>query len=938
MNFIQKILCLGLLVFCITNFSFSQKYDLNKECPSDSKTIKGVLPNGMTYFIRHNKEPKERASFYIIQNVGALLEKDNQNGLAHFLEHMAFNGTKHFPGKGIINTLEKHGVSFGGNINAYTSYDETVYNISDVPTTIPNLLDTCLLVLNDWSNELLLTKEELDSERGVITEEWRTRRTPGFRIRNQINSALYKGSMWAIRDVIGDLNIIKNFKPKEIRDFYHDWYRTDLQAIAIVGDFDAKEMEQKVIKLFSKIPAVKNPKKKPEFLIPDNKKMIFKVATDKEVQQSNLTLYFKHKDNSNNTLKYSRENYLISFYNSMLSSRISELLQKGIPQFISGSSGYGGLVKGYNCYTVSATAKPNMEKEALEAIYTEVMRVKKYGFLQSELDRAKMNMQASLDSYIKRSKKVSNDAYCKTYKGCFINKTTNATPQFYYDFGKYCIENIQLNEINKLADKWLTQNNRVLIISGPSENINHLSENEALEVIKKVEEKNIAPYVDKLSSKGLINNEIKGGKIILEQKIKEIDAIEWTLSNGVRVAYKFADFDKDNVYLSARSEGGSSMYENDDLISAFSVSQFIKAYGVGNYNAVELGKLLTGKNVSVLPYLGNRTEGFSGGCSPKDFETMLQLLYLYFEKPRFDKQAHQAFMSRNYAAIKNMDKNPQKAMQDSVNMIFSYYNPRVKIMNKEYLDNIDLNKIERIYKERFRDASDFKFVIVGNVKKEIVKPLIAKYLGALRDIERKETWVDRSMKNTPKKVKKKLYFPMATPKGTSILSFSKKAKYNAYNRICQSIIANVLNLRYTENIREKEGGTYGVSVSPSVVKKPVSKLGLSINFSSDPEKVDYLKSLVFKEINILKKKGPLKADFEKTIKALKKNHQQGRDKNSYWFGVLKSFYYHNENYLDPNNFENIIDRLKPRNIRKAAKYFFKNNKEIDVVLLPKKVK
>jgi len=920
------------VVFLLPITSSAQKFDLNGPAPRDTNTITGVLPNGLTYYIRHNKEPKERASFYMIQNVGALLEKDNQNGLAHFLEHMAFNGTKHFPGKGIINTLEKHGVSFGRNVNAYTAQEETVYNISDVPTKNESLLDTCLLVLNDWSNYLLLTENEIDSERGVISEEWRTRRTAGFRLKKKKDEALYKGSMWAKRDVIGDLDIIKNFKPETIKEFYHDWYRTDLQAIAVVGDFDVVKMENKIKDLFSKIPAVKNPKPRPKFTLAANKDLIFKVATDKEAQQSTVTLYIKHKDESDNNLQSYIDSYIVSFYNSMLSSRISELLQKGIPSFLSGSSGYGGLVRGYNCYSVSATAKPNMEAEALEAVYTEAERVRRHGFLQSEFDRVKINLKSSLESFIKKIDKISNDSYCKSFKDCYMNEEVCSSSEFSYEFGLYALETITLEDVNAMAEKWIKKENRVLIVSGPNENVKHLTKDEAESVLAKVENKEITPYTDNSSGNSLISKEIKPGKVIDVKELKEFDAVEWTLSNGAKVAFRHADFNKDNVALSARSKGGTSLYEVDDLVSAESAARFIGAYGVGDFSAIELGKVLTGKKASVSPYIGDLTEGFSGGSTPKDFETMLQLLHLYFEQPRFDREAHEALMSRNYAAIKNMDTNTQKAMQDSVTRIFSHYNPRVNLMNEDYLNNVDFKKVEDIYRSRFSDASDFKFVIVGNISAEEAKPLVEKYIGSLTDIDRKETWVDRSIELPKRNVYKSLKFPMVTPKGTVIIKYSKKAKYNSYNRICQTILSKVLDLKYTENIREKEGGTYGVSVSPSVSHRPKSQLGLSISFSCDPEKTDHLKSLVYKEIEELIKNGPTDEEFSKIIVNLKKVHEQGKDSNSYWFSVLTNYYYNGENSLDPDNFENIINKLTPEDIRKAAKRFFNKSKIIDVVL------
>jgi len=921
-----------IVLFLLPNLIVAQEYDLNSLVPRDTNTVKGVLPNGLTYFVRHNDVSKERASFYIIQNVGALLENDNQNGLAHFLEHMAFNGTKHFPGKGIINTLENHGVSFGRNINAYTTTEKTVFNISDVPTNKDGLLDTCLLVLNDWANEISLNEEEIDSERGVISEEWRTRNTVGSRLRAQKNSALCRGSMWAKRDVIGDLDIIKTFKYETIKEFYHDWYRTDLQAIAVVGDFDVVEMENKIIELFSKIPAVKNPKKKPDFSIPDNKELIFKVATDEESQKSNISLYFKHKDVDDNTLNSIKESYLITIFNSMIKSRISELLQKKVPAFIAGSSRYAGLVEGYSAYSVKATAKNNKEAEALEAIYTETERVKRYGFLQSELDRVLTKFKLSVESFQKKAGNVSNDSFCKYYKSCYLNNEVYPSAEFSSEFGLYILETITLAEINALADKWISKENRVLVVTGPAKDVEHLSQEEAKAILAKVESKEIEPYVDGTYGDTLMSDDIESGKIVSTKKLKEFGAEEWTLSNGSKVVFRQADLDKDNIVLSARSEGGTSLYELDDLVSAKSAAKFIKGYGVGDYDAITLKKILNGKKVSVSPYIQALSEGFKGGCASKDFETMLQLLYLYFEHPRFNEKAHNILMDRNYAAIENSDKSVKKAMNDSISNILSRHNPRVQPFDKDYLNSIDFNKIEEIYRSRFSDASDFKFVIVGDISAEEAKPLVEKYIGALTDIDRKEKWVDRTLKTPKENVYRKLSFPMVTPKGTVIIKYSEDAKYKPYNRVCQNIISKILDLRYTENIREKEGGTYGVSVRPSVYKIPKSKLGLTIKFSCDPEKSEYLKSLVYKEIAELIEKGPSDEDFNKIITNIKKNNEQSREGTSYWFNVIKNYYYNGENSRDPDNFENIINKLTTKDIQKAAKRFFKKSKIIDIVL------
>ena len=465
----MKHLLFLLSIFYLTGNSVNAQYDLSAPVPLDPNIITGVLDNGLTYYIRHNEEPKERASFYIIQNVGGILEDDSQDGLAHFLEHMAFNGTKHFPGKGVISTLERHGVAFGRNINAYTAQDETVYNISGVPVAPPGLLDTCLLILHDWSDFLLLEEEEIDSERGVISEEWRTRRNAGFRTRNKTTPVLLNHSKYGERDVIGELDVINGFKYDELRRFYHDWYRTDLQAIAVVGDFDAAEMEKKVIKLFSKIPAVDNPKERYTVKVEPKAETDYVLATDKENPQSNIALYIRHDaepavDKNHASLKV---NYMRSLIQTMASLRISELLQKGTPPFINGSLGYSDYPRPTSMFYLNATAKDNEEALAFEAILTEAERIKRHGFTQGELDRAKASMLMSYENYYKQRNKISHDSYCKEIKDLYLTNTPMPGIEYEFKFAQAIIPGITTNELSAYFNMMYADKNRVILVTGP---------------------------------------------------------------------------------------------------------------------------------------------------------------------------------------------------------------------------------------------------------------------------------------------------------------------------------------------------------------------------------------------------------------------------------------------------------------------------------------
>lgn len=917
--------------------SFAQ-VDLQAPLPKDVNVVSGKLPNGIVYYLRHNEEPKGRASFYIMRNAGALLENAEQDGLAHFLEHMAFQGTKNFPGKGIITSLEKYGVSFGRNINAYTAHNETVYNLSDVPTNSESLLDTCLLILHDWSYYLTLNDKEIDAERGVITEEWRTRRTPQFRIQKQMFPVLFKDSKYAIRDVIGSLDVINHFKYQAIRDFYHKWYRTDLEAIAVVGDFDVAEMEQKVKELFSKIPAVKNPSPRPFYEVPEHDEIYYCLATDKEVQQSSvqiITMIPGTPAAEKNNLGYFKNNMINAFYNQMAGARISELMQKGNPPFINGGVVFSGIVRGYMAYNINTTAKPNEEDVALEAILTENERIRRFGFTESELERVKTNMLVGLESAYKEKDKIGNESYISEMQSNFLEQEPIVDFEFYYNAAKQIIPTITAAEVSARAKEWNTDKNRTIVVSGPSENAKHLTREEVIAIMDKVAKKEIKPYHDEVTDAKLISEELPGSKIVSTKKVPLFDAEEWTLANGAKVVFRKADYEKDAVSLTSYSKGGSSLYDVDMLPSANNASAFVEAYGLGDFDAITLRKIMTGKMASSGVSINGLSESVSGSSTPQDFETMLQLVYLRFEKPRFDKEAHEAMMSRNRASIANMEKNPQKIMQDSVSLIMSDYHPRTLIYNEKYLDQISMEKIEKVYRDRFKDASDFTFFIVGNIDAETVKPLVEKYIGSLKSENRKENWIDNNVRGPKGKTEKVIELELTTPKSTVITDFAKDMKYSVYNNICNNILKGILDLRYTENIREKEGGTYGVGVQAGSVREPYSNYSITMSFDCDPDKAEHLKSLIYAEVDKIMKETPTAEEMNKVIANMKKNRKQSQNHNGYWMNCITSYYISGINPNDPKNFDQIIDKVSPKDIQKFARSLFKGADVVDLIFKPK---
>ncbi|MCF8359019.1 MAG: insulinase family protein [Prolixibacteraceae bacterium] len=931
--FILLALLLTMLIvkFCPAQIDFSQP------APIDPEIRYGILDNGLTYFIRHNKEPKERASFYIIQNVGALLEEDNQNGLAHFLEHMAFNGTEHFEGKGILNTLEKHGVAFGRNINAYTSFNETVYNLSDVPTTHPGLVDTCLLVLHDWSNYLLLTEEEINLERGVINEEWRTRRTPSFRMRNQWFPVLFKGSKWAERDVIGDTTVIRYHDPETLRDFYHDWYRTDLQAIAVVGDIDVDDTEQKIIERFSSIPALENPKERPVFKVPQHDETYYVLATDKEAQQNQINIFTLHENNDDKvkTLNDIREGYIKSLFNSMTNMRIRELLQKGQPPFVAGAIQKSSFVRGYDSYSLLAIANPDEEDKALKAILAENEKIKRFGFNASELERAKINYLTNLESSYKQKDKIRNDSYCAGIRDFYLTGDPVTGIDFSYQFANAIMPTITVEEVNQKAKNWMKETNRTIVITGPGEGTTHLTKDEAINILAGASNMKVEAYIDAASSASLIEEELPGAEIVAEKQMEELDAVEWTLANNVKVIYRHADYEKDNVLLSAFSKGGTSLWDDEYVPSLQMATTFIEAYGIGEYDAITLQKLLAGKKVSLSPTLSGLTEGFSGSSTPKDFETMMQLTYLYFEKPRFDKEAHDALMSRYMAYVKNLEKDPRKIMQDSLTIIRADYHPRARTIGTQFLSEIDFNNIEEIYNDRFSDAGDFIFFIVGNIEEETAREMAQKYLGSLTDTDREETWIDRKVRRPEGLTEKVIPVPLTTPKANVNILYETDMEFNPENMLALKALEGILDLRYTEKVREEEGGTYGVGIGTDLNKFPVEKATVQINFDCDPNRADELKTIVYGEIDKIVDEGPTQVDFDKTIKNLLKDREQSREHNSFWLNALNNMYYTGLNTASEENYEDILNSMTQEDVQQLTKSLFNDPDLIDIVFIPK---
>jgi zinc protease len=930
------LLLLFLFTFIISD-AFPQQ-GLNEPAPVDPDIRMGKLDNGLTYFIRHNKEPEKRASFYIIQNVGAILENDNQNGLAHFLEHMAFNGTLHFPGKGIINCLEKHGVAFGSNINAYTGFDETVYNLSDVPVDVPGLIDTCLMVLNDWSDFISLTDKEIDLERGVIGEEWRTSKTASRRMIFEVIPVVLKGSKYAERDIIGDIDVIKNFGYNTLRSFYSEWYRTDLQAIAIVGDINVDEIESKIKALFSMLQAVKNPSPREFIKVPYHKETRYVLATDKEAPQTSVSVLVLHDGvpSENKNLKYIRDSHIITLMNSMINTRIGELLQKGNPPFVGGAVSYDGYIaRGYDAFTMTATARKNEEAVALEAIYKEAERAKRFGFTNPELERAKATLLSSYENYYKQKDKIDNDTYIEGIQNYFLSGEPMTSIDFDFEFLKQVIGGITAEEVSEKFRELMIDENRTIIVQGlEGDDIKHITEQESLEIINGVKVSQLLPYEESELASSLVKEELPGSEIVRSVALPQFNATEWTLGNNVKVVYRRADFEKDNIVLSAFSFGGISKVDDDLVLPAYLLPAFLPMYGLGDYDNVTLQKMLAGKKAAISVSLGETTETINGSSTPKDFETMMQLLYLRFADPRFDSAAHRAIVSRYAAFISNMEKDPNKIKSDSISLITTGYNPRTPVLKKENVEKITIDDIKEIYTDRFSNADEFTFFIVGNISQDTLVPMVKKYIGSLPVSGRKETWTDRNVEQPEGKVNKEISLPLTIPKSTVFLSFADDMKYKPYNYLGLEVINGILDIVYTEKVREEKGGTYSVAVSLSAQKRPEQTGEGIITFDCDPAHAGELKGIVYNEIENLLTKGPSQENLDKAVKNILKTREESKLHNAYWLNVLTRYFSNGINNDDPENYENILKSFTINDIRKIARKMFRKADVVDIVFKP----
>lgn len=910
----------------------------------DASIRQGKLKNGLTYYIRHNAKEAGLADFYIAQRVGSILEEPRQRGLAHFLEHMAFNGTKHFPGKGkqlgIVPWCETIGVKFGTNLNAYTSVDQTVYHIGSAPIKREGIIDSCLLVLNDWSQFINLEPKEIDKERGVIHEEWRNRRTGMAmqRMMENVMPKIYKGSKYEDCLPIGNMDIVDNFPYQDLRDYYQKWYRPDLQAIVVVGDFDVDMMERKIQKLFGKIKAHKNPAERIYYPVNDNDKMIVAIEKDKEQPIILGHLYMKSEttpDSEKNSVKYQREDYINGLITYMLNGRLSEKKQVANPPFMSATVKDGAFFvsRTKDAFSLSISCKQDNVLGGVSVAVGEVERARQHGFTQSELERAKKLYLNAAERQLKMEKDYKNSHYVSQCVNNFLEGEPILTPTYNLQLVKLFDGEVSLGEVNSQVGEIITDKNQVFIMYGPDKDGFVVpSESEIESTVLAAQQKSYDAYQEEQVPATLMAALPAPGKIVSEKPYGKFGMTEIVLSNGMKVYVKSTDYQADQITMSMRGEGGTSVYGDEDIPNFAFLSGSITEAGVGDFTATRLRKALAGKSLKLAPSITSEGQRITGTSSVKDLETMLQLAHLYFTAPRKDSMAFEGMMNRNLSLLKNRNASSKVVYNDSLSATLYDHNVRQAPVTVEIAKKADYNRIFEIYRERFSDASNFKTVFIGKVDMAQLRPLLCQYLATLPSTHKAEK---SNKANVPQIVKKnevvKFVHKQETPLANVSVFYTANVPFSPKNDLVLDMLTRVLQIAYTDSVREEKGGTYGVGVNFNLEKEDNPNALLRISYKSDPKRYEELNPVIYKQLLNIADHGPVASSMDKVKKYLKKQYGQMAITNDYWSYVI--WHQLDDDADFDKDYCKMVDNLTASDVQKMAKELLKQNHRVEVTML-----
>lgn len=929
---IQAIQTLKRLTICLLLLALASCKS-SDPLPVDPLVEIGRLDNGLTYYIRANHKPENRAELRLVVRAGSVLEDDDQLGLAHFIEHMAFNGTEHFEKQELIEFIESIGMQFGAHLNAYTGFDETVYKLR-VPLDDSEVVEKAFLVLGDWAARVTMDPEEIELERGVVIEEWRSRRGAGARMLDKQIPILFEGSKYATRLPIGEKEILETFEHDTLARFYRDWYRPDLMAVIAVGDFEPSRIRTLIHTHFGELPNPDSPRSRDSFPVPDHEETLFAPATDPEASRSTLQMVYKHPVTKTETITEYRKDLVESFYNLMLNKRLSELTQEASPPFLSAYSAKGRYVATKDAYAQHARVKEGQYEKGLDALLTESERVKRHGFSQAELDRSRVELGRQIEAAYKEREKTQSGAYASEYVGHFLRGEPIPGIENELELYTRVAPGITVEEVSQAARTWITPSNRVVLINGPEKDENSLpSLDRILEMIEEVASRSVEPYDDKVLDSPLLPQTPDGGRVVSSNRYPDLEVDVWTLSNGLQVYLKSTDFKNDQVLFSAFSPGGHSLAGDEIFTPATTADAVISQSGIGAFGPIELQKKLADKVVGVSPSIGELWEEIRGSASPEDMETMFQLIYLYFTSPRKDEKAFQSLQARLTGYVENRLAQPGAVFMDEVRVALSQGHFRRRPMSTEIIGEMDLDSSIEFYTDRFSDAGDFTFVIVGNFDSEGIKPFVETYLGGLPGGARQETWKDVGVRPPTGLVDVRVE-KGKEPKSQVVLRLTGEAEWSLLSNYELKSTLSVLSIKLREKLREELGAVYSVGASGEIGRIPYEHFSVAVGFSCAPDNVDSLIEAVFEEMDRLKEEGPQLEDLAKVKETQLRNRETQLKRNDFWSGAIR---YSLMNDLDPKiilTYEDRVKNLTAEVVQETARKYFDRENCLRGILYP----
>lgn len=927
-----------LCALVLIGFVASAQLKLSDPMPVSPEIKIGKLSNGLTYYIRKNSRPEKKVELRLVVKVGSIMEDDDQQGLAHFTEHMAFNGTKNFKKNEMVSFLQSIGVQFGADLNAYTSFDETVY-ILPIPTDKSENFDKGMLVLEDWASTVTFENAEIDKERGVVLEESRLGKGASDRMNKVIFPKLFAGSKYAERLPIGKEDILKNFKYDVIKRFYKDWYRPDLMAVIVVGDVDLADAEQKIKKHFEKLKNPSTERSRTYAEIPGRTTSEGLSVTDKEAANNILQIYYSTKKSKPDiTLGDYLNSNVKNLFSTMLGQRLQELTQKPNPPFVFAQSGPSGFVQGHEVYSSIMLVGKSGAEPSIIAMMQENERVRKFGFTANELDRAKKSMLRGTERAYNERDKTESEVHAEELIRNFLVQESIPGIENEFNYQKELLQTITQEELNQYAAKIIpSAEGKLVVFSGSDKSETPIpSSAELLAITTKAEQLPVTAYEEMAVATNLMDKAPAGGKIVNEKENKDLGYTELTLSNGVKVIFKPTDFKNDQIVMSATRFGGQSLYDQKDYFNAAYATTVVGQMGVGNLSPVEIRKILSGKTANASPTMSSISEGARGQSGTADLESMLQLVYLNFTQPRKDEALFASFVSKQQALVQNMLANPQTVFQDSVQKILFNNHPRAPRFPKpEDFSKINLDRALEIYKERFGNANGFTFFFVGSFDANKLKELVSLYLGSLPSAPNTSAFKDLGVRPVKGVIKRDIK-KGSEPKSFISMAFTGETTFSDDANFKLQVLIEVMNIKLIETLREDLSGIYGGGMRATMSKNPYNNYTINVSLPCGPENVDKLIAATFTEIQKIKDNGPLEVDLNKVKETMGKKHMEDMKDNSYWLSKLQQTVDVGSNPTDMLSFDQRLNAISAKDLKEAANKYFNMSNYLQAVLYPEK--